>query len=102
MYNLRVLYIREVNMKTENMKCPKCGYKFQGNSQDPKGTCPLCSEEYDTEKALEYYRMTCGNGDSDNNTKSKPKIIRDWIIFGIVFAAFIIIMQYMINFIINA
>lgn len=89
-------------MDTKNMKCPKCGYKFKGNSLNRNGICPLCSEEYDTQKAMEYYRLTYGDEDLDKYKKSKPKIIRDWIIFGIAFAAFIIIMQYLITYIANA
>ncbi len=89
-------------MDTKNMKCPKCGYKFKGNNLSRDGICPLCSQEYNTEKAMEYYRLTYGDEDSNKNKKSKQKVIRDWIIFCIAFVAFIIIMQYLITYIANA
>lgn len=79
-----------------NMKCRKCGYTFHGNESAPTGNCPLCGEEYNTPKALEYYDAT--KGDTENNSrKSLKKMIIDWVIFGLSFGTFIIIMYILIG-----
>lgn len=85
------------------MKCPKCGYKFKGDSQAVTGFCPLCSEQYVSEEAIEYYALCCGNEDSgQSDRKSASKAVLDWVIFGISFAAFIIILNVIITFIARA
>jgi hypothetical protein len=90
-------------MAKKNMKCPKCGYRFQGDDNLTEGVCPLCSEKYSTEKAIEYYTLSYGNENDDNsNQKPMAKMIRDWIIFGVSFALFIVILYYLISFIANA
>lgn len=89
-------------MATDNMKCTECGYVFEGDTEVKKNICPLCSREYNTEKALEYYRQTNKKSKSDTTKKASPyKRVLDWVIFGLSFVAFIVILYFIINYIVN-
>ncbi|MDD6848060.1 MAG: hypothetical protein PUD53_04705 [Oscillospiraceae bacterium] len=89
-------------MATDNMKCTECGYVFEGDTEVEKNICPLCSREYNTEKALEYYRQTNKKPKSDTTKKASPyKRVLDWVIFGLSFVAFIVILYFIINYIVN-
>lgn len=90
-------------MATENLKCSKCGYIFENDTEKAYGTCPLCGNEYKVEEALELFNKL----DRDNTVikqkpKSKGKIIAEWIMFFASFSAFIIILHYIISYIVGA
>ena len=88
-------------MATDKMKCTECGYVFEGDTDVENGTCPLCARKYNTQSALEYYRQ---NNNSENKAPkkvSKHKKIWDWIITGVSFIAFIIILYFIISYIVN-
>ena len=89
-------------MATDKMKCTECGYVFEGDTEVKNNTCPLCSREYNTEKALEYYRKTNSKSNTNNHKKTSPyKRVLDWVIFGLSFVAFIVILYFIINYIVN-
>lgn len=89
-------------METKKMKCPNCGYKFDGDPSNSDGICPLCSQEYSTEKAVEYYKLTYGDRQEDMNaTQSVGKKFLDWVIFAAAFIAFIVILYFIISYIVS-
>lgn len=86
-------------MKTQNVKCPVCGYIFEANTEAEKGTCPLCSEEYKTANAIELFEKNSEHVNAVNNERSAGRIIFDWCIFGVCLAIFIVILTCIFEFI---
>lgn len=89
-------------MDKTNVKCPVCGYIFETEENKTEYFCPLCSSEYDFEKARELFE------NSDNVTektvtenKSFSRKILELGLFFVSFSAFIIILYYIINYIVG-
>ncbi|MGN1130957.1 MAG: hypothetical protein ACI4Q8_06340 [Ruminococcus sp.] len=88
-------------MATDKMKCTECGYVFEGDIDVENSTCPLCSRKYNTKSALEYYKQTNNSKDNAPKKVSKHKKVWDWIITGVSFIGFIIILYFIISYIVN-
>ena len=90
-------------MKPENLKCPKCGYIFEADTELLLGNCPLCSNEYAVNEALRLYNETKSDIEATNaKPHSKGKIIAEWALFFGSFTAFIIILYHIISYILGA
>lgn len=84
-----------------NIKCTKCGYVFDYSGDGEKCSCPLCSSEFDVRDGIENFKNRTNNNASEYKKKSTGKIILDWAIFGVSFAAFIIILYFIFDFIVS-
>lgn len=90
-------------MKSGKLKCPKCSYVFEGDTEAFKNNCPLCSTEFDTPEALELYNKaekTVAN--TAPKKKSAIQIIFEWLVFFGFFALFIVILYIIIGYIVGA
>lgn len=81
-----------------NAKCPHCGYIFAADENNKISECPLCSGKSETCKATELFNKT------ERHVSTAPKrtsaqMVGDWLIFGVSFAAFIVLMYFIISFI---
>ncbi len=84
-----------------NIKCTKCGYIFDYSGNSKTCTCPLCSNEFDVNEGKQNFKNSYASSTHEYKKKSIAKIILDWTIFGVSFAAFIIILYFIFNFIVN-
>ena len=90
-------------MKSENMKCPRCGYVFEADIEENKGNCPLCSSEFDTSEAIKLFKnYKSENVNSAFKKRSTKQIILEWLAFFGSFAVFIFIVYMIINYIVGA
>lgn len=85
----------------ENIKCTKCGYIFEYSGENKIYTCPLCSSEIDVNEGVEKFDSQDKKIQGEFKKKSTGRILLDWAIFGIAFSAFIVILYFIFNFIVN-
>lgn len=84
-----------------NIKCTKCGYAFDYNGSEEICTCPLCSSEFSVSEGKEKFKSSTNSNPAEYEKKSTGKMILDWAIFGVSFAAFIVILYFIFDFIVN-
>ncbi|MCH5298683.1 MAG: hypothetical protein J1E96_02860 [Ruminococcus sp.] len=85
----------------DNIKCTKCGYTFDYSGDGDSCTCPLCSSEINVSDGRENFKNRVDSNATTYEKKSTGKIILDWAIFGVSFAAFIVILYLIFDFIVN-
>jgi hypothetical protein len=87
------------NMEEYNVKCSKCGYIFFDDSDSGECTCPLCQGTTGRKAAEEAYKAVEENY-YKKKKRSNKRIAVDMIIFGFSFAAFVLLMYFLISLII--
>ena len=88
-------------MLSGKLKCPKCGYIFEADTEANSDFCPLCDTEYTTSDALKLYCET-KSIDIAPKKKTSLQIIWEWAIFIGVFTLFIFVLYIIISYIIGA
>ena len=85
-----------------SLKCPVCGYVFQDEKKKEGNFCPLCSSEYDFDKATEFFENTKQeNITPQPSDKPRWKKVLEWALFFLSFSAFIVALYYIIGYIVG-